>query len=191
MNILAEDLVQAQLPLRLPLAELVVELDEACARPIAETPLRVRGALLRCAGRTVLHPADARADRPGQGAPGYRRHVVHADPGGRYTVVVLEWGPGQFSPVHAHHTWCGYAVLGGWLREDLYDWDARADCARRSHSEARIPGQAQFSFAGHEYIHSLGNPGSAKAYSLHCYAVDGARVATHVNRLLQHTGDPV
>jgi Predicted metal-dependent enzyme of the double-stranded beta helix superfamily len=188
MNTVVDDLVQ--LPLELPLADLVAELDEACVRPIAETPQRVCGALRRCAARAELRP-EAAPRQADERRPGYRRHILHADPGGRYTVVVLEWDPGQFSPVHAHHTWCGYAVVGGWLREDLYEWDARSDCARRSHSEARIPGQAQFSFAGHEYIHSLGNPGSAKAYSLHCYAVDGARVGTHVNRLLQQAGDPV
>src|ERR1700691_5002685 len=38
----------------------------------------------------------------------YRRHLLPADPHARYAIAALVWQPGQASPVHAHHTWCGY-----------------------------------------------------------------------------------
>src|SRR4030095_11912675 len=32
----------------------------------------------------------------------YARHLLHVDPAGRFSVVVMVWGPGQRTPIHAH-----------------------------------------------------------------------------------------
>ena len=54
----------------------------------------------------------------------YARHVLYADPQGRFTILALVWSGGQFSPVHAHDTWCAYAVHRGALDETLFGFDA-------------------------------------------------------------------
>ncbi|AJY29730.1 cysteine dioxygenase type I family protein [Burkholderia thailandensis 34] len=118
------------------------------------------------------------------GAAGYRRHLLAADPAGRYAVVSLVWEPGQWSPVHGHHAWCGYAVLEGELTEIAYRWNEAACCAIDARKHARPTGAVSYVRAGREAIHRLGHAGAqtdAPAISLHVYGVAGERVATHVN----------
>ncbi len=114
----------------------------------------------------------------------YTRHILHADPKGRFTVVALIWGPQQFSPVHAHHTWCTYRVLAGELTESHYEWDRTAQQAYLFNKVIRSAGQSVCGHAGLELIHRLGNAGTQPAMSVHVYGMDSGRIATHVNRVL-------
>ncbi|MGN6649430.1 cysteine dioxygenase [Trinickia sp.] len=141
---------------------------------------RVRAALAQAAAEETLLTS---AQREGE-VNSYRRHVLVADPQGRYAVAALVWQPGQASPVHAHHTWCGYAVLDGVLHETLYAWDDAADCAAPSRTRPRESGAVSYVRAGLNAIHRLGNDGSRPAVSLHVYGVSGERLPTHVNRLV-------
>jgi len=43
----------------------------------------------------------------------YKRHLLYADPEGRYTVLALAWLPDQASPVHGHTAWCAMGVYSG------------------------------------------------------------------------------
>jgi len=113
----------------------------------------------------------------------YTRHLLYADPAGRYTVVAIVWSPGQQTPVHAHYTWCAYRVFSGSLEEDRYQWDAGHACAHHGATVARVAGQTGFGHAGMDQIHRLRNTSAHPAISIHVYGVDAARVSTHVNRL--------
>jgi predicted metal-dependent enzyme (double-stranded beta helix superfamily) len=115
---------------------------------------------------------------------GYARHVVHADPLDRFTVLALVWRPGQFSPVHWHHSWCAYAVVSGLLQEAGYDWDEAHGCATASMQRERGEGDASFALAGSSRIHRLGNGGRREAISLHVYGVPASRITTGVNRVV-------
>jgi len=141
----------------------------------------VRAALATAAADATLL---TRAQREGA-AECYRRHLLAADPLGRYAVAALVWMPGQASPVHAHHTWCGYAVIDGALTETLYDWIAGDGHASEARSHPRVPGAVSFVRAGRTGIHRLGNASNAPAVSLHLYGVSGAQLSTHVNDLVQ------
>ncbi|APA85156.1 cysteine dioxygenase family protein [Paraburkholderia sprentiae WSM5005] len=114
-------------------------------------------------------------------AGSYRRHLLIADPRGRYAIAALVWQPGQASPVHAHHTWCGYAVVEGKLRETIFEWDDARQCASALRAQARKRGAVSFVRSGRGAIHRLGNGSDAQAVSLHIYGVEGARIGTHVN----------
>lgn len=115
---------------------------------------------------------------------GYTRHVVHADPLDRFTVLALVWRPGQFSPVHWHHSWCAYAVVSGLLQETCYDWNEASGCATAAMRRERGEGDASFAIAGSTRIHRLGNGGTREAISLHVYGVAAARITTGVNRVV-------
>jgi len=141
----------------------------------------VRAALATAAAdATLLTPAQ----REGA-ADCYRRHLLAADPFGRYAVAALVWMPGQASPVHAHHTWCGYAVIDGTLTETLFDWIVGDERASEARSHPRVPGAVSFVRAGRTGIHQLGNASHAPAVSLHLYGVSGAQLSTHVNDLVR------
>jgi predicted metal-dependent enzyme (double-stranded beta helix superfamily) len=114
----------------------------------------------------------------------YRRHLVMADPEGRYSILALVWGTGQWSPVHAHKTWCGYTVLDGMLDETVYLWNDTEENASPAFSHPRPTGAVSFVRAGRQAIHRLGNggiEGSKPAVSLHVYGVPGDRITTHIN----------
>jgi predicted metal-dependent enzyme (double-stranded beta helix superfamily) len=149
--------------------------------PYPEFARLLRAALAQAvADDALLTPAQR------EGAAGcYRRHLLIADPQHRYAAAALVWQPAQVSPVHGHHTWCGYAVLDGALQETLYDWDDAAGCAAPVRTQAREAGAVSFVRAGLRAIHRLGNVGARPAVSLHVYGVAGEQIATHVNRLVQ------
>src|SRR3569833_4051219 len=81
---------------------------------------RIRAALERAVSAPDLLDAEQRAP----GASCFARHVIHSDPHGRFTILAIVWGAGQFSPPHAHDTWCAYAVYDGPLQETVYAVDA-------------------------------------------------------------------
>lgn len=156
----------------------VGRIAQSCLEPIDGLPRRV-GAILQAAGELVRLPAALP-----EPAGGYTRHVLYSDPKGRFTVVAIVWQPGQFSPIHAHYTWCAYHVVSGELTERHYRWNGEAAIAEQTGSIMRRPGDVSAGHAGLEQIHSLGNASDRPAVSVHVYGVDGDRIATHVNRVL-------
>jgi predicted metal-dependent enzyme (double-stranded beta helix superfamily) len=147
----------------------------------ASFALGIRTALAEAAADPALL---APAQREGA-ADTYRRHLLAADPHGRYAIAALVWMPGQASPVHAHQTWCGYAVLDGCLSETVYDWNEAQQRAVETRTQPRASGAVSFVRAGRSGIHRLGNASGAPAVSLHIYGVEGSQIATHVNDVLE------
>jgi predicted metal-dependent enzyme (double-stranded beta helix superfamily) len=159
-------------------------LDEACCLDLssAEFALGVRSALAASTTHTHLLTA---AQREGD-AQTYRRHLLYADPLGRYAVAALVWQSGQASPVHGHHTWCAYSVIEGELSETLFAWNHQAHCAVQTRQHPRAPGTVSFVAAGRGAIHRLENASTASspAISVHVYGVPGTQISTHVNDLV-------
>jgi predicted metal-dependent enzyme (double-stranded beta helix superfamily) len=161
------------------LARLIDEIDTACADGTMGN--RIVAALEQAAAQPGLLTADQRLLQAGC----YARHAIYGDPAGRFTIVAIVWGPGQFSPPHAHHAWCAYAVCEGTLQETLYAWDHERGRARPARTDIRSRGYACYADAGLDQIHRLGNAGTEPAISIHVYGVERERVGTHVNRVVQ------
>ncbi|HKT17405.1 MAG TPA: cysteine dioxygenase family protein [Stellaceae bacterium] len=162
------------------LASLAAAVTDACEGPAIAMGERIVVSLRTAAADPGLLTASQRHPRDG----GYARHLLYADPKGRFSILSLVWGGGQFSPAHAHYTWCAYAVQSGELVETAYEFDRRLGRAHMSSTAKRRAGEGCFSHAGLEDIHRLGNSEATAAVSIHVYGVDGARVATHVNRIV-------
>ena len=163
-----------------PVALLMAEIGDACDGPADAMGQRIAHALRVAAAMPDLLTAELRAPRAGC----YARHTIAADPAGRFTLLSIVWASGQFSPPHAHDTWCAYAVAENPLTETLYAFDAQSGKAIAADTAHREPGYACFAPAGLEQIHRLGNAGGVGAISIHAYGVEGSRVGTHVNRLM-------
>jgi predicted metal-dependent enzyme (double-stranded beta helix superfamily) len=163
------------------LTTLVEEIDAACADAEGPRGARIVAALRKAAAQPDLLNRDQRAAQGGC----YARHVLHSDPAGRFTVVSIVWSPDQFSPTHAHHTWCAYAVHEGTLEETLYTWDDASATALPKRQENRAAGYGCFAHAGLDQIHRLGNSSAEPAISIHVYGVEREQVCTHVNRVVQ------
>ncbi|GAA7765670.1 MULTISPECIES: cysteine dioxygenase family protein [Cupriavidus] len=120
-----------------------------------------------------------------EGSPDtYTRHLVHADPFERFSVMLLVWRPGQFSPVHGHRTWCAYRVLRGTMYERHYRWDPESRTASQVGAVTREAGDTFSVPAGLQHIHALGNASDDVTVSLHIYGVEQSRISTGVNLLV-------
>jgi len=156
---------------------LVRRLDAAVESDPGNLHGAVTGALAAAVERRDwLTDAQQRAD-----ADRYARHVLHADPLGRYTVVSLVWNRGQQSPIHAHHTWCSVAVYRGEISETFYVADQGGP--RPVRTVRRGAGTLSFD-GGEAAVHRIANPADDVAVSIHVYGIGAAEVATGVNRVL-------
>ena len=159
-------------------AALAADIGAACEGPPALMERRIVAALVRAAcDRDLLTPAQRMPS-----ADCYARHVIYGDPAGRFTILSLVWMPSQFSPPHAHQTWCAFAVCDNTLTETDYAFDHATMKAMPLRTVERRAGYCSFGHAGLDQIHRLGNAGVLPAISLHIYGVDSGRVGTHVNR---------
>ncbi len=54
-------------------------------------------------------------------ADAYARRLLHRDPQGRYSAIVMTWGPGQGTAVHDHGgLWCVEGVVDGEIAVTQY-----------------------------------------------------------------------
>jgi predicted metal-dependent enzyme (double-stranded beta helix superfamily) len=103
----------------------------------------------------------------------YARRLMHRDPGGRYSVVVMVWGPGQGTPLHDHAgVWCVECVYRGRIRVTSFDLesDAEVEPLRFTPESLVFAGVGE---AGHlippfEY-HMIENADPAPSVTLHVY----------------------
>lgn len=159
------------------LQDLVHRIDAALAAAPQALPAAVTAALGEALARgDWLAPEKLRPD-PAQ----YARHLLHADPLGRYTIVSLVWDRGQQSPIHGHHTWCSVGVYRGEISETFYAVENAAPVPLRT--VQRGAGTLSFDDGG-SGVHRIANPDGGVAVSIHVYGIDAARVATGVNRVL-------
>ena len=162
------------------IARLALDVAAALDGPSAPFGVGIKSALARAVTDPDLLSCDQRQPKSGC----YARHVLHSDPDGRFTILAIVWDSGQFSPAHAHDTWCGYAVLENALDETVFRYNADVAKAEVLRTEVREPGYSCFADAGLDQIHRVGNSGSRPAISIHVYGVERERIATHVNRLV-------
>jgi predicted metal-dependent enzyme (double-stranded beta helix superfamily) len=103
----------------------------------------------------------------------YARRLLHRDPEGRYTAVVMTWGPGQGTALHDHAgMWCVECVVDGEMEVRQYDLVAQEGERYRFQPQSRIEavrGSAGCLIPPFEY-HTLANrrPDGA-SITLHIY----------------------
>ena len=154
-----------------PFDALRVKLDAAvtAGNPSAIAQ-QVKSALqetLRCDGLAI--PDALRQPR----ADTYARRLLHRDPQGRYTAVVMTWGPGQGTALHDHAgMWCVECVVDGEMEVRQYDLLDEAEGRFRFQAQACIEalrGSAGCLIPPFEY-HTLANRRpDASSVTLHIY----------------------
>ncbi|MCT2591262.1 cysteine dioxygenase family protein [Streptomyces sp. N2-109] len=123
----------------------------------------------------------------------YRQHLLHAEPGGAFSLVGLVWLPGQRTPIHDHVSWCVTGVHQGEEHERRYRLiPAGADDgpARLVATEDVVnPTGSVCGFAPPGDIHRVWNGCEEKAVSLHLYGADISRLGTSVRRVYDLPAD--
>jgi predicted metal-dependent enzyme (double-stranded beta helix superfamily) len=103
----------------------------------------------------------------------YARRLLHRDPKGRYSVVVMVWDRGQGTPLHDHAgMWCVECVYRGRIRVTSFDLesDSAAERLQFTPESVALAGKGE---AGHlippfEY-HMIENPDATAAVTIHVY----------------------
>ena len=113
-------------------------------------------------------PAPMKRPRPDT----YARRLFHRDPAGRYTMVVMTWGPGQKTALHDHAgIWCVECVVDGQMEVSQYDLLSESGGAYRFEPRNRVVagrGTAGCLIPPFEY-HTLGNAAETPSVTLHVY----------------------
>jgi predicted metal-dependent enzyme (double-stranded beta helix superfamily) len=111
---------------------------------------------------------------------GYQTHLVHAEPDGSFSIVVMVWLPGQATTVHDHLSWCCTAVLAGTEYEEVFAVreDHLETIGRNANPVGTVSG-----FAPPGDVHQVRNIGRTTAVSLHVYGTDISRVGSSVRRV--------
>jgi predicted metal-dependent enzyme (double-stranded beta helix superfamily) len=108
--------------------------------------------------------------RPIEGT--YARRLLHRDPQGRYTIVVMTWGPGQKTALHDHAgIWCVECVVDGNMDVAQYDLTSQVGGAFRFEQRNHVVagrGSAGCLIPPFEY-HTLGNADDTPSVTLHVY----------------------
>jgi len=138
--------------------------DSSCCRRVKDALVDVLGDGTDFIDPALLRPAPA----------GYARRLLHRDPAGRYTVLVMVWGPGQGTELHDHAgMWCVECVHRGRIEVTSFSirgGDADAGLVRfeRETSVVAGVGEAGALIPPFEY-HRIHNPFDAPAVTLHVY----------------------
>lgn len=102
----------------------------------------------------------------------YARRLLHRDPAGRYTMVVMTWGPGQKTALHDHAgIWCVECVVDGRMEVAQYDLRAEHEGRYEFTERSRVlagRGSAGCLIPPFEY-HTLGNAAATPSITLHVY----------------------
>jgi predicted metal-dependent enzyme (double-stranded beta helix superfamily) len=108
--------------------------------------------------------------RPVEGS--YARRLLHRDPSGQYTIVVMTWGPGQKTALHDHAgIWCVECVVDGNMEVSQYDLKSEDQGHFRFEQRSRVlagRGSAGCLIPPFEY-HTLANAADTPSVTLHVY----------------------
>jgi predicted metal-dependent enzyme (double-stranded beta helix superfamily) len=111
----------------------------------------------------------------------YTRNLVHQDPGRRFSVIAILWGPFQETRIHDHLNWCVMNMLRG--RCLAVDYDRLDDESQPGHAELAVraamilePGSvAGLTPPPRTNIHKIANALGSTSVSLHTYGDPGER----------------
>jgi predicted metal-dependent enzyme (double-stranded beta helix superfamily) len=104
---------------------------------------------------------------------GYARRLLHLDPSGRYSIVIMVWGKGQGTPIHDHAgMWCVECVYRGRIRVSSYDFVGEEPGGRvRFRCEGTVTAglaEAGALIPPWDY-HVIENEGTSPAVTIHVY----------------------
>jgi len=103
----------------------------------------------------------------------YARRLLHRDPRGRYSVVVMVWGTGQGTPLHDHAgVWCVECVYRGRIRVTSFDLESGPDAEPLRFTPESVVfagvGEAGHLIPPFEY-HMIENADPTPSVTLHVY----------------------
>ncbi|MBT8063268.1 MAG: cysteine dioxygenase [Gammaproteobacteria bacterium] len=160
-------------------ASYVASLDELVEADDAWLPGRVAAEVCKLVnGRDWLPEACC---EPGDES--YRRHLLYADPAGRFTVLAVVWRPGQGTPIHGHTAWGAVGVYRGHPSVATYCYQEGQTPVPTGEHYCR-PGEVCHVEAGVAAPHRVFNESDDVAITIHTYGRDLTIDPAAINILL-------
>lgn len=109
----------------------------------------------------------------------YARRLLHRDPAGRYSVVIMVWDRGQGTPLHDHAgMWCVECVYRGRIRVTSFDLETDPGAERLQFTPESVvlagKGEAGHLIPPFEY-HMIENADQTPAITIHVYGGEMTR----------------
>ena len=108
--------------------------------------------------------------KPAEGC--YARRLLHLDPNGRYSALVMVWDKGQGTSLHDHdNMWCVECVYRGRIKVVSYDFKGETDGIYQFSQETTIyagPGEAGALIPPFDH-HTIENAEETPAVTIHVY----------------------
>jgi predicted metal-dependent enzyme (double-stranded beta helix superfamily) len=120
-------------------------------------------------------PSDLRAPDPAR----YRRHLLHEDAEGRFSIGCFTWGAGQATPIHNHRAWGIIGVVAGPLRSETYIKTPDGSVAP-TRTDFLDSGTVAWVHPATGDIHRIGGPSDRTGLSIHIYGCRFAEVCLAV-----------
>ena len=155
------------------LPELLTEMNDLVSRCTSERD-RISGTV-DILSRFLPHAMDTELGTLPPGDQKYSRHLVHADPDDRYSLLALIWRPGQGTPIHDHPSWGVLGVVSGRMKfvnygEQVVDGQR---CLMPIETFIGSAGSVGTVFPPHVDVHRMANADRDEiAISLHCYGCE-------------------
>lgn len=118
---------------------------------------------------------------------GYCRHLLYADPKGRFTLLALVWRPGQGSPVHGHTAWCSVGIWRGETTITTYRVEEPVPGSYTTEEDRSFvcgPGEICALQPGLQDVHRLANMGDEVGITLHVYGKDLVADPCSINQVV-------
>jgi predicted metal-dependent enzyme (double-stranded beta helix superfamily) len=160
------------------LAPFIRQVEAALASSLDEAPLLAR---VQDAMRALVAVDDWLPESQARPDPTrYQQHLLHSDPGGRFSVVSFVWGPGQATPIHDHTVWGVIGMLRGAERAQHYQATPQG---LREHGPAQTlhPGEVTAVSPRIGDIHRVSNAHADRvSISIHAYGGEIGHIRRHV-----------
>jgi predicted metal-dependent enzyme (double-stranded beta helix superfamily) len=157
----------------------VKTLDSLLENSVEELPKKVAAELSKLVAESDWLPESC--CEPGDEC--YRRHVLYADPAGRFTVMSVVWRPGQGTPLHGHTAWGAVGVYQGYPTAAAYDNLNDQGPVQTGEFEC-CPGEISYVDPGVDHPHRIFNASDDVAITIHTYGRDLTEDPTSINILI-------
>ena len=156
----------------------------------AEIPVRVAGKM----PRLLANPSLLTADQIAPIADAYKQYLLYRHPEGLFSILALIREAGHSSPVHDHTAWGVIGVYQGEEREQRYLAAEGGDGSYRlipSGVTHHRRGDVSYFDPHSPNIHSVDNPTSETAISIHVYGSDIRELGGSIRRCYSLDGKSV
>ena len=115
----------------------------------------------------------------------YDKHEIYLCPNDFFSVLLIVWPAGIYSPIHDHQTWCTFGMLEGEIEESKYvtiNSQNNLNNVRLIENVRHEEGAVTY-LGSERNIHRMHNPSKDAAISIHVYGGNYKKIGANVDQI--------